>query len=153
MAFAEGTTVPPSKTRGDIESLVSKYGATRFAFGYMEDRAAINFVANGRLVRFTVPLPTKEDKRVRARALRLSKSNWRIDDAKLSIAIAEEERRRWRCLLLAIKSKFTTVESGIESFEEAFLANIVTTDNLTIYERLKLAESDVRMLEAVPESS
>lgn len=150
MAFAEGTTVPASKTRAEIESLVAKYGATRFAFGYMEDRAAINFVASGRLVRFTVPLPTKDDPRVRKRALSLSRSNWRIDEEKLKFAIAEEERRRWRCLLLAIKSKFTTVESGIESFEEAFLANIVTTDNLTIYERLKLAESPVRMLEAIP---
>jgi hypothetical protein len=150
LAFAEGTTVPASKTRGEIETLVAKYGASRFAFGYMEDRAAINFVASGRLVRFTVPLPTKEDPRVRKRAQSLSRSNWRIDADKLTAAIAEEERRRWRCLLLAIKSKFTTVESGIESFEEAFLANIVTTENMTIYERLKLAESEVRMLEAGP---
>jgi hypothetical protein len=150
MAFAEGTTVSPSKTRAEIENLVQKYGASRFAFGYLEDRAAINFVASGRLVRFTVPLPTEKDPRVRKRALSLSRSNWRIDPARLKTAIDEEERRRWRCLLLAIKSKFTTVESGIESFEEAFLANIVTTENLTIYERLKLAESPVRMLEAAP---
>ncbi len=147
MAFAEGTTVSPAKTRAEIESLVQKYGAARFAFGYLEDRAAINFVANGRLVRFTVPLPTKDDPRVRKRALSLSKSNWRIDDPKLKIAIEEEERRRWRCLLLAIKSKFTTVESGIESFEQAFLANIVTSENLTVYERIKLENSGVRMLE------
>jgi hypothetical protein len=149
VAFAEGTTVAVSKTRGEIENLITKYGATRFAYGYIEDRAAINFVANGRLVRFTVPLPGKDDKRVRARALRLSRSNYRIDPPKLDIAIQEEDRRRWRCLLLAIKSKFTTVESGIESFEEAFLANIVTTENMTVFERIKLEESGIKMLPAV----
>lgn len=146
VAFAEGTTVAASKTRAEIEEYVRKQGASRFGFGYLEDRAGITFASNGVLVRFTVPLPKESDPRVRKRALSLSRS--RIDPAGLAKAIEEEERRRWRCLLLAIKSKFTTVESGIESFEEAFLANIVTADNLTVYERIKLESSGIRLLEA-----
>lgn len=149
--YAEGTTVAASKTRAEIEDYLAKRGATRFAFGFMEDRAGISFVRNGLMIRFTVPTPKEDDKAIRTRALRLSKSNWRIDPAKLAIAIEEESRRRWRCLLLAIKAKFTTVESGIETFEEAFLANIVTTDNMTVYERIKLEDSGVRLLEAVKE--
>ena len=151
--YAEGTTVAASKTRAEIEDYVAKRGATRFAFGFLEDRAGISFVANGLMIRFTVPLPKEDDKAIRARALRLSKSSWRIDPPKLVVAIDEENRRRWRCLLLAIKSKFTTVESGIESFEEAFLANIVTTDNMTVYERIKLENSGIRMLPAVEGST
>jgi hypothetical protein len=147
--YAEGTTVPASRTRGEIESFLSKRGATRFAFGYLEDRAGISFVANGLLVRFTVPLPKPDEKPIRARALRLSRSNWTVDPSKLQVAIEEEERRRWRCLLLAIKSKFTTVESGIETFEQAFLANIVTSENITVYERIKLESSGIRLLEPV----
>jgi hypothetical protein len=143
--FAEGTTVPASKTRAEIEDYVRKRGATRFACGYLEDRAGISFVANGLMI----PMPKEDEKPIRARALRLSRSSWRIDPPKLQVAIDEEDRRRWRCLLLAIKSKFTTVESGIESFEEAFLANIVTTDNLTVYERIKLEDSGIRMLPPV----
>jgi hypothetical protein len=146
--YAEGTEVPAPKTRAEIETYLQKRGATRFAFGYLEDRAGISFVANGRMVRFTVPAPYPEEKGIRARALRLSKSNWRIDPGALARAIDEEDRRRWRCLLLAIKSKFTTVESGIETFEEAFLANIVTTDNMTVYERIKLEQSGVKLLPA-----
>jgi hypothetical protein len=134
--YAEGTTVSPIKSRGEIEDYVTKRGATRFAFGYLEDRAGITFVAKGLLVRFTVPLPKAGDKHVRDRTRRVG----------LQRAIEEEERRRWRCLLLAIKSKFTTVESGIETFEEAFLANIVTTDNITVYERIKLESSGIRLL-------
>jgi len=148
MPFAEGTTVSVAKSRAEIESLVSKYGATRFAGGWTETGAAINFVANNRLVRFSLPLPTKDNKRVRARALRLSRTNYSIDQAALDRAIDEETRRRWRCLLLAIKSKLEVVETGIETFEQAFLANIVTTENITVYERIKLEESGVRMLPA-----
>lgn len=144
--YAEGTVVAAPKTRADIETYLQRRGATRFAFGYLEDRAGISFVANGRMVRFTVPTPKAEEKEVRARAQKLSKSNWRIDPAGLERAIEEEDRRRWRCLLLAIKSKFTTVESGIETFEEAFLANIVTSDNMTVYERIKLEQSGVKLL-------
>lgn len=137
--YAEGTTVAASKTRAEIEDYVQKRGATRFAFGYMEDRAGISFVANGIMVRFTVPVPTIDDRRVRDRSRRIGREK----------AVDEETRRRWRCLLLAIKSKFTTVESGIETFEEAFLANIVTTENMTVYERIKLENSGIRMLAPV----
>lgn len=151
MSYAENTTVPVAKTRGEIEALVEKYGATRFASGWMDDtKAAINFVAKGRLVRFVLPLPTRDDARVLAKkGLRYtwhSPTEKQIDDK-----LAAEQRRRWRCLLLAMKAKLEVVETGIETFEQAFLANIVTTDNMTIYERIKLDESDIRMLPAMPD--
>ncbi len=135
--YAEGTTVAAEKTRAEIETYLKKQGATRFAFGYIEDRAGISFVAKGRMVRFTVPAPAPNDPAIRQRARRVT----------MAKAIDQEERRRWRCLLLAIKSKFTTVESGIESFDEAFLANIVTHDNMTVWERIQLENSGVRLLE------
>lgn len=147
--YAEGTEVPAHRTRSEIEHYVSQHGAVRFAFGHLEDRAGISFVAHGRMVRFTVPLPSDQDKEVRRRAQRLSRSNWRVDPPALQRALEEENRRRWRCLLLAIKSKFTTVEAGIETFEEAFLANIVTTDNITVWERIKLEDSGIRLLPAM----
>jgi len=34
-------------------------------------------------------------------------------------------RQIWRALLLAVKSKLESVESGIETFDEAFFAHIV----------------------------
>jgi len=34
MAYAENTKVPVEKTRAEIERLVGKYGATRFASGW-----------------------------------------------------------------------------------------------------------------------
>lgn len=144
MAFAEGTVVPVAKTRGEVEALVQKYGATRFASGWVDDtKAAISFVASGRLVRFVLALPTDDDakkKTPRRRGWRSpTEAQWRKwKDA--------ETRRRWRCLLLAIKAKLEVVESGIHSFEQEFLAHIVTSDNITVYEAIRLQSSGVKLL-------
>jgi hypothetical protein len=149
MAFAEGTTVAVSKTRGEIEGLVEKYGATRFASGWIDDEhAAISFAAKGRLVRFTLPLPKREE--VIALVKKTPKYRYYTPPtAVVDNAIAAEQRRRWRCLLLALKAKLEAVGTGIETFEQAFLANIVTADNMTVYEQIKMAESGVRLLDPV----
>jgi hypothetical protein len=141
VSFAEGTTVPVAKTRGEIEALVSKHGATRFASGWTEDRkAAISFAVKGRLVRFTLSLPTEDEaKKIRSR-------NWSLGPDQRAKWIAGEERRRWRCLLLALKAKLEVVESGIATFDEEFLAHVVTPDNLTVYEAIKLQDTGMRLL-------
>jgi hypothetical protein len=43
-------------------------------------------------------------------------------------------RQQWRALLLCIKAKLEAVASGIETFEEAFLAHVVMPDGRTVYE-------------------
>jgi hypothetical protein len=147
MSYAEGTSVPVERSRAEIEATVARYGATRFASGWDGDKAAINFVARGRLVRFALPLPTRES--VVATLKKTDRYRWRTPaETTIADALSKEQRRRWRCLLLAIKSKLEVVETGIETFEQAFLANIVTAGNMTIYERLTLADSPVKMLAA-----
>jgi hypothetical protein len=47
------------------------------------------------------------------------------------LAYDQEVRRRWRALGLVIKAKLESVESGIETFESAFMANIVMPDGKT----------------------
>jgi hypothetical protein len=141
MAFAEGTTVSVTKTRGEIEALVAKHGATRFASGWDEDnRAAISFAIKGRLVRFVLALPTEDE------AKKLRRRGWSLTPDQRTKWFDGETRRRWRCLLLALKAKLEVVESGIATFDEEFLAHIVTPENLTIYEALKLQEGGMRLL-------
>ena len=139
--FAEGTTVAVSKTRGQIEELAIKHGASRFASGWTEKGAAINFVCRGRLLRFVLPVPSREEIRGELRKRRSFVTEKMIDDA-----AAAEERRRWRALLLVIKGRFESAEDGIETFDEAFLAHIVTTDNMTILEHLQVADSPIKLL-------
>lgn len=103
--YAEGTVVPIDRSKAEIERLLSRYGATAFCSGWVEGRATIMFEAKGRRIRFELPMPDQK--------------LFRGDK------LAAEQRRRWRCLVLSIKSKLETVETGIASFEEEFLAHIV----------------------------
>jgi hypothetical protein len=132
MAFAEGTTVPVEKTRGEIEALVRKYGATRFTSGWDGTQAGLAFVVRDRQVKFVVPLPDQQDKKLRAKAAGMR--GWLATN--LPKVVEAEERRRWRCLLLAIKAKLEIVSSGIATFEEEFLAHIVTDNGQTVFERI-----------------
>jgi hypothetical protein len=137
--FAEGTVVPVAKTRGEIEALASKYGASEFSSGWSGHTAMIQFMARGRRVRFVLDLPA---------------SDWGAKDqsrhrASRESRIEAETRRRWRCLLLAIKAKLEVVESGISTFDEEFLAHIVIEDR-TVFERIREASANGRpMLPAV----
>ena len=57
MTYAADTSVPPEKSRAEIERLVTKYGATKFVSGWEEIGAAVLFEMRGRRVRFAIPLP------------------------------------------------------------------------------------------------
>lgn len=121
--FAEGTAVKPETSRAEIESILRRYGADAFAAGYESGRSWIMFRAHGRFVRFSVPMPRPDDDE-----FAVTPGGRRRDaDARLAAAEAEE-RRRWRALVLAIKAKLEVVETGISSFEEEFLAQIVLPD-------------------------
>lgn len=103
--FAERTKVPVDETRLEIERTLKKFGADRFAYYGETWKAVILFEAKERRLKFELPLPGKSD---------------------------AEHRRRWRALLLAIKAKLSSVESNIESFEEAFLSHVVMPDGKTV---------------------
>ena len=48
----------------------------------------------------------------------------------------QAKRQRGRALLLVIKAKLESVESGIETLEQAFLAHVVMADGKTVHERI-----------------
>ena len=114
--FAARTTVSVDKTRAEIEQTLKRYGATAFAYLTEADRAMILFEAHQRRIRFDLPLPPLRDSMTAA-----------------SLKAGEQiHRQRWRALLLCIKAKLESVESKIESFEEAFLSHIVLPDGSTV---------------------
>jgi len=124
--FAQGTQVSVEKSRAEIERLLSRYGASKF--GYMADdaRAVIAFQAQGRNIRFTLVLPSKDlFKRTPARhAVRSPDDQYRAWEA--------ECRRLWRSLAMVIKAKLEAVTAGITVFEDEFLAHIVMPDGKTV---------------------
>lgn len=128
--FAQGTDVPPERSRAEIEGLVRKYGAGQFLSGYTQDRAMIGFAMYCRQVRFVITIPPLED-------FALTPGGVKRALAAQKAAQEAEGRRRWRCLALSIKAKLEAVASEIVTFEEEFLAHIVLPNGATVAEHVQ----------------
>lgn len=120
--YAEGTTVPVERSRAEIEALVARYGARKFASGFDEDArlAVVQFELNDRRVLFRLHLPDPT-----SRAFTHDGRGRQRTAAQQENAYQAECRRLWRSLVLVLKAKLEAVESGVEAFEEAFLAQLV----------------------------
>jgi hypothetical protein len=116
--FAEKTKVSPEKSMAEIQATLKKYGASKFAFIEGENIVAIAFVMNKRNIRFKLPLPHAP----KHMTIKAEKEH------------AQEIRQRWRALFLVIKAKLESVESAIETFDDAFMAHIVMPNNQTMSE-------------------
>lgn len=117
--YAAGTTVGAEKSKVEIERILVRYGASSFMTGYFATTAVVMFEAHGRRIKFELKLPKIEDFRARRRSSAQSQHE-------------AEVRRLWRALALAIKAKLEVVASGISTFEQEFLANIVLPDGSTV---------------------
>jgi hypothetical protein len=129
--FAEGTKVPVEKTRMEIEGTLKRFGASHFAYFTEPAKAVVAFRANERNIRFDLPLPTRDQIR----------SQDRLD---------RSHREKWRALLLAIKAKLSSVESKIETFEEAFYSHVVMPDGRTLYQHTSERVESIYKGEDIP---
>lgn len=131
MAYAEDTKIPVEKSRAEIERMLRKAGAVKFAFMNDELLAVIGFELQGRVIRFNLPLPNLKDKAF----------NWsghavpRRLSQREGLAKHEQAcRSKWRSLMLCIKAKLEAIECGITTFDQEFLAHIVIQGGQTIGE-------------------
>lgn len=127
MAYAQDTKVPIAQTRAEIEALVYRNGAKSFGCVSQPGVATIIFETKERRLRFDLPLhatPKRPGANPRNR-------------------LDQEHRALWRALLLTIKAKFESVASGIEVFDEAFMAHVVLPDGSTVGQqaRPRIAEA------------
>ena len=101
MAFAENTSVSVEKSQAEIKKILSRYGATKTATAEDMDTgsACIQFVANDRLIKFVLTLPTKMEKRFIQDGRGKTRSIPAIE------AVWEQAcRQKWRALCLCIKA-------------------------------------------------
>lgn len=121
MAYAERTTVSVEKTQGEIRKMVTKSGAKAFAIFEEAARAMVAFNLNDRNIRMSISLSSRTQFASKA------------DQARHEQSL----RRKWRALGLVIKAKLESVDSKIETLEEAFLPHIVMPNGRTVYEEIK----------------
>lgn len=125
MSYARDTSVPVERSRGEIENILSRYGANSFGYLTEPHQAVIAFKAHGKTVRFFLPIPPLED-------YAKNKAGGRMSPSQKLAAHAQAIRSRWRALALCIKAKLEAVECGIALFEEEFLAHIVLPNGKTM---------------------
>ena len=120
-SYAEGTNTSVEKSRAEVESILVRYGADRFA--YMNDsmQAVIFFEAHGKGVKFVLPLPDRADFKT---STKWKKERENSPDEQYQLW-EQACRERWRSLALCIKAKLETVRSGISSFEVEFMPHFV----------------------------
>jgi hypothetical protein len=129
--FAEGTEVSVEKSKGEIEGLISRAGADEFASGTRPGQAMIQFKLQGRVIRFLLPLPNKDDPKFQ-KCGRYNTTQ-RTPEAVYK-AWEQACREKWRALFLSIKAKLYSVECGIEQFDSAFMAQVVMPNGKTMEE-------------------
>lgn len=127
--YAATTSVPAERSQQEIQKLLQKFGATQFISGWDADRALIGFTlstnSGPRMIKFILPLPKPNQQPIqRSRRPRSA--------ASAQAAYDQEVRRRWRALLLVLKAKLESVESGIATLEEEFMPWIVLPDGSTV---------------------
>ena len=127
MTYAAGTSVPPDRSRGEIERTLARYGAKQFMFGHDEDHGIVAFTMRGRQIRFTMTIPG-----LNSREVALTETGKRRTTAAAQDARDKLVRQRWRAMLLVIKGKLEAIETGLVTFDTEFLAQTVLPGGETV---------------------
>ncbi len=128
MPYAKNTTVSPEKSQIEIQTTLRRYGATGFAFAQGPDQIRFAFDLKERRIQITLTMPTQAPDR--------TPTGKRRSAGSAQEALRQEIRRRWRALALTIKAKLEAVESGIETFDQAFMPYLLLPNGRTVGESL-----------------
>lgn len=122
--YAAATDVSASRSREEIEATLVRYGASAFMYGWTGTHAQLSFDVDGRRVRFTLPMPDRNDREfTHTPEKKLARSA-----SAAAAAYDQAVRQRWRALNLVVKAKLEAVDARIVGFDEEFLAHIVVGD-------------------------
>ena len=134
--YAEGTAVSSHASQAEINHLLMRYGATSFMFGQKEDGAMVAFEMRGRRIKFLLPMPDRNAQEFMMGVHPHSHKPMKLTPDNAALKYKQAAKERWRALVLCIKAKLESVESRIETFEEAFMPHIVMANGRTIGETL-----------------
>jgi hypothetical protein len=120
-SYGAGTRVAVNRSRFELERTLGRYGASDFALVEADAAASIQFAMRGRYVQLALPLPDPTDTR-----FTLTPTGRPRTILAQERAYEQALREHWRALLLAVRGKLQSVESGISTFEDEFSAFLVS---------------------------
>lgn len=108
LMYAAKTRIDSNQTRNQIEAMLKKHGAKKIACAFDDEERSviIAFIIGVSSIKMTLPIPS-----------------------------SKVEMQRWRLLFLVVKAKLEAIEGGITTLEKEFLADVVTRNGATVYER------------------
>ena len=146
MPYAERTTVSTSKSRDEIERILTRFGASGQAFARDDDKRVVMvaFHRDRRNYRFTLPLPDAALEKFwyanpEQPAYKRRKRSQGVHDE----AVEQETRRLFRSLANFIKATLDAVESGIITADEALLPYLILPSGSTVYETSVMQLADM----------
>ena len=152
--FAENTEVPVERSRVDLEKLLRQHGATSTAVFNSPGQAAVAFEMRDRRILFRLTLPSPEDQEFTHGRVNQHSQLYRLTPEQAEARWEKACRRKWRALVLAIKAKLVSVDDGVESFEQAFMAHVVMPDGQTVADhiqpRIAAAYAERKMVPLLP---
>lgn len=128
--FAEGTTVPVDRSRGEITGILAAHGVERMGWQTVPEGDTLLFELKGHRFRFDIAKPTWEEIAKQLRAEGRDPS--RVQDPRAKVDA--EWRRRWRANVLLLKAKLEFIDSGDTTLERELLPYMLTQGGETVGE-------------------
>lgn len=111
MAYAEDTRVPISRSRDELERILTRFGADQVATLANSDGWTIAFAARGLRIQLHIAMPENGPN-------------------------SQEARRLWRTLVLVTKARLVAIDDGLESLADAFLAQVMLPSGYSVAEQV-----------------
>lgn len=100
--YAKGTTVSILDSRLAIAKLIERFAVNNLATGLMNGRDFVMFDHKGQTYRFEIAQKPKDSER--------------------------EKMRKWRCLVLYVRSALVVIDEGVRDFDSVFLGDRILPD-------------------------
>lgn len=135
--YAANTSVSVDKSRAELESILRRYGAMGFAYASQGRQAMVGFTVwpenqSQRQVRFVLEFPDPASDEFWKTP---SRGNRRTPDQAEKLW-EQACRAKWRALVLVVKAKLEAIEANISTFDQEFLAHLLTGDGRTVFEHV-----------------
>jgi hypothetical protein len=118
--YGAGTRVGVHRSRYELERILGRYGASDFAVVEADANASIQFALEGRYIQLALPLPDPDDEH-----FKLTRTGRQRTVVAQERAYEQALREHWRALVLAVRGKLQSVESGISTFDAEFAGFLV----------------------------
>lgn len=137
--YAQGTTVPVDRSRGEITGILASHGVERMAWATEPEGDMLQFELAGHAYRFRIARPTLEEVRER-----YTPYGWAHADQ--AGAVDAEWRRRWRANVLLLKAKLEFADGETSTVMRELMPYALLRDGRTLEEAITAGDASVPLL-------